>query len=966
MSRTTSTRWRRPGRCSAPARSSSSTTPTRCSRWRRSSRSSTHTSPAASACPAGRARTGRSRCSSGSSPARPRRWTWTSWLRSRRRSSGTACACWATRWRCRSARWSRSSGTSSRPRSRPPGSSPVPASSRTWSRSASPTSTPVRSPCLSHEPRPDPSPPPLMPRPEQSDIQLTIDGREVRAPEGMMLVDAAKQGDVEIPYFCYERKLGQPVGACRMCLVEIEGIPKLQTSCSTPVKDGMVVHTQTDRVRHAQNAIVEFLLVNHPLDCPVCDKGGECPLQDITFGWGLGRSRFIEPKRHFEKPLALSPLIAIDRERCILCYRCVRFSQEVAEDYQLIFADRGADTFVSTFDGHPYVAPFSGNIIELCPVGALTSKPYRFRARPWDVEDAGGICTLCPSQCNVQFTVRDERVLRVLARDHDEVDDGWLCDKGRFAYQAIHVDDRITQPLVRDGDELRPVSWERALETAAGLAKHPGRVGTLVGGGATNEEGFLLQRLSREALGSADIDCRAGGELPRELARALAAPALQATVPDIEFAHTVLVVGCEPMDDAPILDLRIRKGVRRRGVQLAIASARPSALEPSARAIARYAPGDAASFLSSLVDELAGEPRTELAQLLRQGGEDVVIVWSERVGAPAAAQLLRIADVLGLAGRDGAGLLEIPAFANGRGLREAGCLPSTGPGYADAPQAGRGAAAIAAAAAEGAITALHLFELDPLRDLPDRTGWERALHGAGLVVAHASILTAGLAEHADVVFPAESDAEKEGTLVHPDGRVQRLRTAIAHPGQVRSGWAVIADIAKACGLDLGVLTSSMAFAQLRDTVPFYAGLTLEAIGGRGVRWPARPEASAMPAGPPPDAGGAAPATADRTQDQAGHLRLGTYRPIWASPAVEVSPALKYTIAEQLVELAPEDAQRLGIAPGAAVTVAQNGTRIRGRAHVRTGVPAGTAFLADGLADQSANALTEPLIEVRPV
>ncbi|MFZ0380031.1 MAG: 2Fe-2S iron-sulfur cluster-binding protein, partial [Solirubrobacteraceae bacterium] len=240
-----------------------------------------------------------------------------------------------------------------------------------------------------------------MPRPPENIIQLTIDGREVRAPEGMMLVDAAKQGDIEIPYFCYEPKLGQPVGACRMCLVEIEGIPKLQTSCSTAVKDGMVVHTQTERVHHAQNAIVEFLLVNHPLDCPVCDKGGECPLQDITFGWGLGRSRFIEPKRHFEKPLALSPLIAIDRERCILCYRCVRFSQEISEDYQLIFTERAAHTFVGTYDGHPYVAPFSGNIVELCPVGALTSRPYRFRARPWDIEGAGSVCTLCPAQCNV-------------------------------------------------------------------------------------------------------------------------------------------------------------------------------------------------------------------------------------------------------------------------------------------------------------------------------------------------------------------------------------------------------------------------------------------------------------------------------------------------------------------------------------------------------------------------------------
>src|SRR5947209_5574640 len=358
-----------------------------------------------------------------------------------------------------------------------------------------------------------------MPRPRPRPIRFSIDGREVEAAENLMLVDAAKHGDVEIPVCCYEPKLGNPVGACRMCLVEVEGSPKLQTGCSTPVKDGMVVYTETERVKTAQQSVVEFLLINHPLDCPVCDKGGECPLQDITFGWGGGISRFIEPKRHFVKPLELSPLVAIDRERCILCYRCVRFSQEVAEDEQLVFAERGAQSYVATFDGHPYVAPFSGNIIELCPVGALTSRPYRFRARPWDVEDAGSVCTLCPAQCNLTVTVRDERALRVLARDNPDVDDGWLCDKGRFAYQAIHVDERITQPLVRDGGSLRPVSWERALDAAAGLARHRGAVGTLVGGQAINEEGFLLQRLMREALQSSDIDSGGGEAVAPELLR---------------------------------------------------------------------------------------------------------------------------------------------------------------------------------------------------------------------------------------------------------------------------------------------------------------------------------------------------------------------------------------------------------------------------------------------------------------
>ena len=445
-------------------------------------------------------------------------------------------------------------------------------------------------------------------------VTFSIDGREVTAPENIMLVDGAKYGDVEIPVFCYEPKLGQPVGACRMCLVEIEGIPKLQTGCSTPVKDGMVVHTQTDRVKTAQQAVVEFLLINHPLDCPVCDKGGECPLQDISFGWGGGRSRFIEPKRHFEKPLELSPLVAIDRERCILCYRCVRFSQEISEDYQLVFQERGAHTFVGTFDGHPYVAPFSGNIIELCPVGALTSQPYRFRARPWDIEGAGGVCTLCPGQCNVTFTVRDERVLRVLGRDNAEVDDGWLCDRGRFGYQAIHVDERITQPMVRDGGELRPVSWDRALDdAAAALRRAGGKVGVLAGGGTSNEEGFLLQKIVRDGLGTNDLDSRIFDGGDRDATLALHDPALQATVADLEFAHTVLVLGVEPVDDMPILDLRIRKGVRRHRVNLAIATARPSSLDANAKQVVRFAPGDEARAAALIAGALGGRAPTFLS-----------------------------------------------------------------------------------------------------------------------------------------------------------------------------------------------------------------------------------------------------------------------------------------------------------------------------------------------------------------
>jgi NADH-quinone oxidoreductase subunit G len=691
-----------------------------------------------------------------------------------------------------------------------------------------------------------------MPRPEQRTITLTIDGREVQAPENAMLVDAAKHGDVEIPVFCYEPKLGNPVGACRMCLVEIEGIGKLQTGCSTPVKDGMVVHTQTERVKEAQRSVVEFLLVNHPLDCPVCDKGGECPLQDISFGWGGGISRFIEPKRHFVKPLELSPKIAIDRERCILCYRCVRFSQEISEDYQLVLLERGAHSFVSTFDGHPYVAPFSGNIIELCPVGALTSRSYRFRARPWDIEDAGSVCTLCPAQCNVSLTVRDERVLRVLSRENDEVDDGWLCDHGRFAYpalargespsangtlpievaqgspaapngdaQGMRVGMRVSEPLLRDGGELRPVTWERAVEEAAVMLNRAGaKTAALAGGGATNEEGLLLSRLLRETLGSPHVDSRPSGTLAIELQRELADPRLQAKVSDLEFAHGVLVLDCDPLLDAPILDLRLRKGVRRHGLK---------------------------------IERCSGEDLSavrEAAMRLSQAGEELVILWGERFAAGPEADervraLLDLAAALSIDQTAGAGLLEIPASSNGRGLREAGALSNCGPGLSECDD-GLGAHAIAAALADGELSALYLLEVDPLSPSDpfatageDPAPWASGLERASTVVAHATLLTPGLAEHANVIFPASSYAEKEGTVTHPDGRLQRVRQAVAEVGKTRPGWRVIAELSLRLGTDLDAYDAKEVSQQLFDTVPFYAGLTLEEIGGRGVRWQER-------------------------------------------------------------------------------------------------------------------------------
>ena len=821
-----------------------------------------------------------------------------------------------------------------------------------------------------------------MPRPVEKLVSLTIDGNEVQAPAGMMLADAAlKYGDVEIPVFCYDAKIGPPVGACRMCLVEIEGIPKMQAGCSVAVTDGMVVHTDTPTVKAAQQAVLEFILINHPLDCPVCDKGGECPLQDNAFGWGGGLSRFIEPKRHFEKPLALSPLIAIDRERCILCNRCVRFSQEVSEDDQLVLEERGADTFVTTFDGHPYVAPFSGNITEFCPVGALTSRPYRFRARPWDIEQAGSVCTLCPAQCNVSFSVRDERVLRVLSREHDGVDDGWLCDKGRFAYQAIHVDARITEPMMRDGGELRPVTWDLAIETAAKLLSHAGtKTGALVGGETTNEEGVLLAHLMRETLGSNDLDSRPGGALDLELLRALNVPTLQASVPDLQYAHAVLVLDCEPVDDAPILDLRLRKGVRHHGVKLMIASSRPSALDERAAHSARFAPGCGEAFAAALGAELAGQPSASLAAAagadgddvvalaaqLREAGEEVVILWGERLTAgprrnEGARALLNLAAQLELDGRDGGGLLEIPSGSNSRGLREVGVLPNASIGLGDAPAVGRDSQQIGEALAAGDLSAVILLHSDPLLDQPSSALWQSALGKASTVIAHAAFLTPAVLEHANVVFPAESYAEKEGTVVHPDSRVQRLRRSIARQGETRAEWALLAELAARIGNDPKALTCSMVSARIFEQVPFYAGLSLDLLGGVGIRWSEREAAASFPSAP------AAPFTLDAPPAAAspnGLLRLGSFRSIWASPEVEASPALAFLHPRQRVEISPADAERLGINHGENVTVASNGDSVTGLAHIRASAPDGTVFLQTSIPGESAALLEGPLVEVK--
>jgi NADH-quinone oxidoreductase subunit G len=457
-------------------------------------------------------------------------------------------------------------------------------------------------------------------------VRVTIDERDVHVPKGTGIVETALAAGVEIPVFCYEPRLGAPVGACRMCLVEVEGMPKLQTGCTLTAQDGMVVKTArtSERAAQGQNGTLEFILVNHPLDCPVCDKGGECPLQDLTFRYGPGNTRMSFEKLTFEKPIPISPTISLDRERCILCYRCTRFSEGVSEDGQLVAANRGALSVITTFEDLPYTGAFTGNVTELCPVGALLPTQYRFEGRPWEIVDVPTVCGLCPVGCNINATVREGKVKRILSRNHPEIDEGWICDKGRFAYTHLRAEDRLTQPLQRVRRHgLEQVSWDRAVDEAERLLRAArGRIVTVLSGSETVEEAYALGKLLRVGLDSHQA------MLPEEISGALDAYRLPLSA--MRDADVVVVLGDVPVvERAPVVDLWI-KAARRAGAKVVQDADDPAVAE----------------------------------------AERVVLVWSGP-GGRGGATVAQLAEKLGLAGREGCGAFYLPGTPNGRGVADA-------------------------------------------------------------------------------------------------------------------------------------------------------------------------------------------------------------------------------------------------------------------------------------------------------
>ena len=573
-------------------------------------------------------------------------------------------------------------------------------------------------------------------------VTVTIDERSLQVPKGLGLVEAAAYAGIEIPVFCYEPRLGPAVGACRMCLVEVEGMPpKPQAACTLTAQDGMVVKTArtSEMARNAQEGTLEFILVNHPLDCPVCDKGGECPLQDLTFRYGPGSTRMTFEKRTFEKPIPISPTISIDRERCILCYRCTRFSESVSEDGQLVAFDRGATSLIGTFEDEPYTGAFTGNVTELCPVGALLPTQPRFHIRPWELQGVPTTCGLCPVGCSIDANIREGRVRRILSRNHPEVDNGWLCDKGRFAFDHLYARDRIRDPLLRVRRRgLGEVSWEAAIDEAERLLRAAGsRVAVALSGSETVEQAYALGKLLRQGLGAH------AAVLPEEVGEAL--DAFRAPLSAIGNAEVVLVVGDDPVvERAPIVELWI-KAARRRGAHV---------VTMGADGDVQTAPGSAAETCREL-----GRGGGELAERLR-ASERTILVWSGG-GAGGGSHLAALAHELGLATKPESGAFVLPLTANGRGVAEAWAAASDEEPAPGDPES---------------IGLLIVSGDEAAGDPNVRALAEHAESVIAITMFHS--LAAGWA---DLVLPGTSYLERDGVYVNLEGRPQRLRRASIPP-----------------------------------------------------------------------------------------------------------------------------------------------------------------------------------------
>jgi NADH-quinone oxidoreductase subunit G len=734
--------------------------------------------------------------------------------------------------------------------------------------------------------------------PPKTTVTMTIDGRPFEATPGQMVIDASLAAGSYVPSFCYHPRM-TPVGMCRQCLVEVEGPrgPMMVVSCMTPVAADQVVRTNTEGIKRAQEGVLELLLVNHPLDCPVCDKGGECPLQDQAFSHGPGESRYVEEKRHFEKPIPLSELVLLDRERCILCDRCTRFADEVAGDKLIKFTHRSNVTQVLTFPDEPFASYFSGNTVQICPVGALTAKPYRFKARPWDLEQRESTCTTCAVGCRIVVQSSRDELVRYQGVDSDPVNWSWLCDRGRFSFEAVNSPQRLGAPLVRGEGGLAEVSWSSALAGAAQLVREalaaggPDSIGIVGGARGTNESAYAWAQLA-DALGVTKRDAQLGDGLPAELLGLE-----RATIDEAASATTIVLFGPDLKEELPVLYLRLRDAAEHRRSRILELSTAASGLTSVAWRSVRYEPGMAPGVIASTLAE------PEVAAQLAKGGI-VVVAGRGNIAESQDAATAGLAALLdGLAAASGASVKVLPALRRGNvvGALQLGLRPP-------ADDDGFG---VLRAAAEGRLELLVLLGADPLADCPDADLARRALAGARRIVA-VDTFTTGSNEVADVVLAAAAYGEQRGTTTNIEGRVTTVVDKITPAGTSRPDWMIATELALLLGHDLGYLSVDDVTEAIAANVPAYAGVTPSAL--------VRQRDGILTA--PPATNGALPATSSHPLERNSYdYRLVVSRTLYDEAiGTMMSPSLKPLVAPAAVYVHPLDLDRIGVPEGADVTV----------------------------------------------
>ncbi|NBQ44813.1 MAG: NADH dehydrogenase (quinone) subunit G [Actinobacteria bacterium] len=746
-------------------------------------------------------------------------------------------------------------------------------------------------------------------------VNITINEKPVVARKGELIIAAADRTEDFIPRFCYHPRMA-PVGMCRQCLVEVETPrgPMMVVSCMTPVAEGQIVRTATDGVKKAQEGVLELLLANHPLDCPVCDKGGECPLQDQAFSHGPGESRFVEEKRHYEKPIAISDIVYLDRERCILCDRCTRFADEVAGDALITFTSRGNDTQVLTFPDEPFSSYFSGNTVQICPVGALTAKPYRFKARPWDLEQIESTCTSCSVGCRTVVQSSRDELVRYQGVDIDPVNWGWLCDRGRYNFESVNSPDRLTTPLIKNGSELVATSWSVALENAGrmirlALAQNPNSVAILGGARGTNEDAFAWAMLA-DKLGINQRDAQLGDGLSPEIFKLD-----QATIDQTCAASTIVLLAPDLKEELPVLYLRLRDAAQKRKSRIIEFSSRDSGLTPYAWRSVGFEPGSQAQTVR---DALATQEMKE--QISR--GEVVVVVGRQNLAESEVFTLQALAEVFVAA--PNAKVLPVLRRGNVRGAVVAGLTPKNNSGDA---------IDILNSAAAGKIDCLILLGADPISDVADSGVVQRALAQVKNLISVDTMLN-NSNRKADVVLPAAAYGEKNGTTTNLEGRISNVVQKITPRGTSRPDWMIATELSIVMGADIGVSSLEDLSEKLVGTVAAFAPSSdAKSTNGDGVL---------MARETPVTISGKAVKAVDRN---AYNYRLVVSRTMYdTAQSTVASPSLVGIITDSAIFVNPLDLARIGVVEGASVRVGADGTNIVIAIKAHNGVRRGSAWL----------------------